>query len=206
MAPPQKKGYCCMKVKKSLSLLLCTALALALLAGCSKKSAGGSSGSASGSGSGAGGPFSSFTADTLDGGTFSQDEIQAKDLTIINFWGMFCNPCRAEMPDLAAYAKALPDNVQLITICIDALDDLEGTQEFLDSCGYEGVTLVNGDETFISIASTIQAFPTTVFVNSQGEIVGDTIEGNWGNLAESYTEAANKVLKAEGKAEFSLEE
>ena len=34
------------------------------------------------------------------------------------------------MPDLAAYAKALPDNVQLITICIDALDDLEGTQAY----------------------------------------------------------------------------
>ena len=50
------------------------------------------------------------------------------------------------MPDLAAYEKALPDNVQLITICIDAGNDWEGTKAFLDSCGYEGVTIVGGDE------------------------------------------------------------
>ena len=117
---------------------------------------------------------------------------------------MFCGPCRAEMPDLAAYEKALPENVQLITICIDAGNDLEGTRDFLTSCGYEGVTLISGDEALASVVNTVQSFPTTVFVNSRGEVKGTPIIGMQPDLSEAYTTAANKVLSEEGKAEISL--
>ena len=37
----------------------------------------------------------------------------AKDVTVINFWALSCGPCIVEMPDLAEFAGALPDNVQL---------------------------------------------------------------------------------------------
>ena len=208
-----------MRTKKWTALLLGVILALAVLTGCSGDAAGGPGDTTGGSGDAAGVSgdaagssddaagisFSSFTADTLDGETFTQDDIKDKDITIVNFWGMFCNPCRAEMPDLAAYAKALPDNVQLITICIDALDDLEGTKEFLASSGYEGVTLLDGDESFEAILYSQILFPTTVFVNSEGEIVGEKIEGRRPDLAEVYTAAVNKVLKEAGKAEISVE-
>ena len=79
-----------MKKKTLPALLLAGLLALGMLAGC----AGGE----------AEGDLSSFTAATLDGGSYNQDGIKAKDVTVINVWGMFCGPCRAEMPDLAAYA------------------------------------------------------------------------------------------------------
>lgn len=177
--------------KKRMVLLLSAVLLLSVLAGCSREEP-------------AAGTFSSFTANTLDGGTFTQDDITSKDLTIINYWGMFCSPCRAEMPDLAAYAKALPDNVQLITICIDASDDPEGTKEFLNACGYEGVTLVSGDASFTSLMNQVQAFPTTIFVDSRGEVAGDSIIGGQPDLAAVYTAAANKILKAAGKAELNL--
>lgn len=182
-----------MKAKKWMILLLTAVLALSALTGCSEEET-------------AAGSYSSFTAGTLDGGTFTQDDIKSKDLTIINYWGMFCGPCRAEMPDLAAYAKALPENVQLITICIDASDDLEGTREFMNSCGYEGVTLVSGDEALASVVNQVQSFPTTIFVSSKGEVIGDTIIGMQPDLAAAYTSAANKALKAEGKAEISVAE
>lgn len=178
-----------MKAKKWMILLLSLVLALSALSGCS---------------SGGTGSFSSFTGSTLDGGTFTDKDIKAKDLTIINFWGMFCGPCRTEMPDLAAYEKALPDNVQLITICIDAGNDWEGTKAFLDSCGYEGVTIVGGDESLSAVVTSVQSFPTTVFVNSKGEVKGSSIIGMQTDLAEAYTTAANKVLSEEGKAEISL--
>ncbi len=180
-----------MKAKKRMILLLSLVLALSALSGCS--------GDGGGTGS-----FSSFTGSTLDGGTFTDKDIKSKDLTIINFWGMFCGPCRAEMPDLAAYEKALPDNVQLITICIDAGNDWKGTKSFLDSCGYEGVTLVGGDESLSAVVTSVQSFPTTIFVNSRGEVKGSSIIGMQPDLAEAYTTAANKVLSEEGKAEISL--
>ena len=180
-----------MKAKKWMILLLSLLLASSILSGCSNDDA-------------TTGSFSSFTGYTLDGETFTQDDIKSKDLTIINYWGMFCGPCRTEMPDLAAFEKALPDNVQLITICIDAGNDWEGTKAFLDSCGYEGVTIVGGDESLSAVVTSVQSFPTTVFVNSKGEVKGSSIIGMQPDLAEAYTTAANKVLSEEGKAEISL--
>lgn len=94
-----------MKCKKALALLLAAVLTAGIPAGC-----------ASSASSGSERRLGSFQAVTLDGGTFTQADIAGKDVTIINFWGTFCAPCIAEMPDLAAFAKALPDNVQLITV------------------------------------------------------------------------------------------
>ena len=34
-----------------------------------------------------------FTAKTLGGGTFTQEDIAAKDVTVINFWSLLCGYC-----------------------------------------------------------------------------------------------------------------
>ena len=180
-----------MRIKKWAALLLGLVLAAGLLTGCS-------------SGDGEGG-LPAFTANTLEGGTFTQDDIAAKDVTIVNFWGTFCGPCLMEMPDLAAYAKSLPDNVQLITICVDAQGNQETAQALLEQAGFEGITLVSGDENFDQIVQTVQAVPTTFFVNSRGEQVEqNTILGAQADLAASFTAGVNRVLRADGKAEIQL--
>ena len=180
-----------MRIKKWAALLLGLVLAAGLLTGCS-------------GGDGEGG-LPAFTANTLEGGTFTQDDIAAKDVTIVNFWGTFCGPCLMEMPDLAAYAKFLPDNVQLITICVDGIGNEESAREILRSAGFEGITLLDGDEAFRAFAGVVQAVPTTVFLNSRGEQVEqNTILGAQADLAASFTAGVNRVLRADGKAEIQL--
>ena len=39
-----------------------------------------------------------FTAQTLDGGTFSEKDLTGKDLTVINIWQTTCAPCIEELP------------------------------------------------------------------------------------------------------------
>ena len=63
--------------------------------------------------------LTSFIADTLEGGTFTQDDLAAKDLTVMYVWSTTCGYCVDEMPELAEFAATLPDNVQLITYCAD---------------------------------------------------------------------------------------
>lgn len=178
-----------MKIKRIFSLLLALLIFSMTLAGCS-------------SGEGAG----SFSANTLDGGTFTQKDIADKDLTVINFWGTFCSPCIAEMPALAEFEKALPDNVQLITICIDAQGNEQTAKDLLSQAGYEGVTLTGGDDGFNKMLDDIQAVPTTIFVGPDGKQVGKEIVGGPEDLSGTYLAAINKALKASGKAEISLEE
>ena len=91
------------------------------------------------------GSLKSFSAESLEGEAFSEEEIQGKDVTIINFWALTCPPCIAEMPELAALEKALPENVQLITVCLDGAGDKESTKSILEDAGFEGVTLITGD-------------------------------------------------------------
>ena len=144
----------------------------------------------------------SFTAVTLDGGEYTADDFSEADVTVINIWSTTCGPCIREMPEIAEYEKTLPDNVKLITWCLDGAYDSEYTKELLSSLGYEGITLIGGDGDLEKMYFDIMYTPTTLFVDSDGNIVGEALIGSPEKLAETYTELINKTLKALGKEEM----
>lgn len=152
------------------------------------------------------GSLKSFSAGTLDGGSFTQEDIAAKDVTVINFWSLTCGPCIAEMPDLAAFAKALPENVQVITVCLDGAGNEDIAKNVLAEAGYEGVTLISGDGDLSALCGNLRYTPTTIMADSEGRLVGDAIIGGQKDLSGTFLEAVNASLRAAGKAEISLEE
>lgn len=208
-----------MKRTRGLCVLLGWLLILGALAGCggerasdqppqgepaaARESAGGEE--PSGGGEDAGLSLGDFTAGTLDGGSFTQEDIAGRDATVINFWSLTCAPCISEMPDLAAYERALPDNVGLITVCLDGWGNEAYAQQILDQAGFEGVTLISGDGGLARLCGELLYTPTTVFVDSRGALVGDALVGGQRDLFEAYTAAVNQVLEAGGKAAISVE-
>ena len=150
------------------------------------------------------GGLPAFTANTLEGGTFTQDDIAAKDVTIVNFWGTFCGPCLMEMPDLAEFAGALPDNVQLVTVCLDGNGNEDTAREVLEKAGFEGVTLISGSGDLLDLSRNLMYTPTTVFVDGEG-MVADAVIGGQEDLSGTFLAAVNAVLEGSGKAEISLE-
>ena len=215
-------------MKNKITLLLCAAASIALLTtGCAQKpnppaassqpaqsqpsQSGQSSQSSSGADSPAGtasmlGSLQSFTALTLDGETFTQDDIAAKDITVLNFWALTCPPCIAEMPELASFAGALPDNVQMVTVCLDGSGNEEMVSSILDEAGFSGVTLVAGDGDLAALAGNLMYTPTTLVADSAGTLMGDPIIGGQKDLPRTFLAAVNDALQAGGKAEVSLEE
>lgn len=205
-----------MKNKKLFALLLCAVLAIGTLAtGCSggktppansDKPTQSENGGNTSVGTAAGlGSMKSFTAVTLDGSSFTQEDIAAKDVTIINFWSLMCGPCVDKMPDLAALDKALPDNVRMVTVCLDGESSEESAKSILSEAGYEGITLLSGDGDFKGVCDNIQYTPTTIIVDAGGNLVGDAIIGGQEDLSGTFLTAVNAALKASGKAEISLE-
>ena len=153
-------------------------------------------------------PFSNlneFQALALDGSTITQDDFSDKDITVINFWALSCGPCLAEMPDLAALEKALPDNIQLMTVCLDGNGNEEYVEYVLDQTGFEGTTLLAGDGDLLVLCQELQYTPTTVLVDSEGNTVGEAIIGGKENLAEFYTACINSALTDMGKDEISID-
>ena len=150
------------------------------------------------------GTLASFTAGTLDGGTFTQDDIMAKDVTVINFWALSCGPCIVEMPDLAEFAGALPDNVQVVTVCLDGNGNEDTAREVLEKAGFDGVTLISGSGDLLDLSRNLMYTPTTVFVDGEG-MVADAVIGGQEDLSGTFLAAVNAVLEGSGKAEISLE-
>lgn len=77
------------------------ALAALLLAACGGASAGGE-------GIGEGQRAPDFRLETLDGGQMSLRD-QRGQVVLINFWATWCDPCRAEFPDIQAVYEARRD-------------------------------------------------------------------------------------------------
>lgn len=140
----------------------------------------------------------SFSAETLDGGSFSQKDFRKYDVTMINIWSITCSPCRGEMPALAELASSLPDNVRIITVSLDGKSGEQRTREFMDEAGFKGITLVTGDGDLQRLMDSIQYMPTTIFVDSTGRNIGEAVIGAPPDPAGFYTKKINIALEETG--------
>lgn len=52
-------------------------------------------------------PAPDFTVEVIDGGSFTLSEARGRPV-VLNFWASWCGPCRAEIPDISAFADANP--------------------------------------------------------------------------------------------------
>ena len=122
------------------------------------------------------------------------------DVTAINIWSTTCGPCIREMPELAEFADSLPDNLRIMTWCIDAeySPDAGQISDFLSECGFTGVTLTSGDGDLSALLNELMYTPTTVFVDGAGNLLCEPVIGA-GDIAENYTIAFNEGLKKLGK-------
>ena len=135
-----------------------------------------------------------FTAKNLHGQTVTNEIFASKKITVVNIWGTFCPPCIGEMPELGEWAKNFPADAQLIGIVCDAEDgspQIQDAQEILRDAGADFVNIVL-DAELMKFLNAVEAVPTTIFVNSKGEVVGKAIIGA---DVEGYKNELARLLK-----------
>ncbi len=124
--------------------------------------------------------FPEFTTRDMNNDEISSDYFSQADLTVVNFWGTFCGPCINEMMVLAEWNEELPDNVQLLGVAVDVHsrydEEFELAEKIIDQTGV-GYTNIMINKDFAPIADDLVFVPTTIFVDSEGNIVGDAISG-----------------------------
>jgi peroxiredoxin len=85
----------------------------------------------------------------------------------LNFWGAWCPPCRAEMPDIqTAYEELEPRGLTLLAISLG-----DKPSEALDFAALNGVTfdiLLDPDRSLTSPTYPIYNFPTHIFIDENG--------------------------------------
>ena len=142
-----------------------------------------------------------FTTTDMEGNIVTQEIFADYDLTVVNLWATWCGYCIEEMPELAKFKDMLPENVNFITLCEDAHLDMDLANEILTVSGANFQTLINTQEIYDQFFYLITAFPTTVFLNSEGVLVGTPIIGvpSLENPAEAYYAYTMEVLEEMGK-------
>ena len=155
-------------------------LAALLLTGCAQKETGQETGQDAGEEKG--GVLSSFTATDLEDNEVSQEILADYDLTLVNVWATFCGPCLREMPSLGELAAEYqPQGVNIIGIVSDTLtsegeldeDQVDLARDLVEETKAEYTHLLPSQDLF-GLLGQIYAVPTTFFVDSEGNQVGDT--------------------------------
>ncbi len=175
---------------KKLFIIICAAL---LMTGC-----GGSADKTESSGTAQASPVAknipNFTAKTITGETVTNEIFAAKKISVVNIWGTFCPPCIAEMPELGEMARNLPENAQIIGFVCDASEESSQIKKAVQITKEANANFVNiiPDAQLMKFMENVEAVPTTIFVNSKGEVVGRAIIGA---DVEAYKDELEKLLK-----------
>ena len=145
------------------------------------------------------GHLAEFKATDIDGKEVTQNIFENYDITMVNIWTTWCGYCVEEMPELQKLYENLPEKTNLISICGDGAEELELTKRILTESGVKFNTLLGNEELKKILLDNISSFPTTIFVDSFGNIIGDPILGAPGageDIVESYKNAINEALKS----------
>lgn len=121
-----------------------------------------------------------FSTTDMDGNKVTNDTFADYDLTVVNFWATYCNPCIDELPELAEWKKELPDNVNLIGLLVDVdekgSDQYKLAEKIIKETGEDYQHLIATEE-FDDMISNLVGVPTTFFVDSTGKIIGEPFAG-----------------------------
>ena len=119
----------------------------------------------------------SFSSKTIGGQDIDSSVFQDNKLTMVNIWATWCGPCVNELPELQKLYENLPEGVGMLGICTDGADEAEMAKKILEKAGVKYDNVAANEEMTSGFLANIQAYPTTIFVDSEGNIVGDPYEG-----------------------------
>jgi len=114
---------------------------------------------------------------------------------MINFWATWCPPCVGEMPDLGKLGRNMPEDTQLIGLLLDGTTagEIREAKSILARANADFLQILPNGE-MNPVLNNITAIPTTIFVDSDGRIVGNPIVG--ARSESSYRSAIETALKS----------
>lgn len=129
------------------------------------------------------GVFKGFKGKDLDGNDVDDSLFTKNKVTVVNFWFSGCKPCVGELSKLNELNEKLKEmGGEVVGINTDTLDNNEAgikeAKEILKAQGasYKNLTF-DSNSTVGKYAGNIMAFPTTVLVDKDGNIVGEPFMG-----------------------------
>lgn len=117
-------------------------------------------------------PFD-FSLTSIDGKTLTKADYEGKVL-VVDIWGTWCPPCRAEVPHFIELQKELGDQgLQIVGINYengDTPEDIIKTIEGFTADVPINYPLMLGDDATREQVPGFKGFPTTIFIDRTGKV------------------------------------
>jgi len=134
-------------------------------------------------------PVPPISLPTPDGDMISLDDFPGQ-VVFVNFWGTYCPPCVAELPDLQEVYDELKDE-GFVIIGLNAEEKPEKVKTFVRENGITFPIVISDDATVNAIFG-LKHMPTTWFIDKNGILRGK-IEGQMNK--EMALKIAHKLLE-----------
>jgi len=118
-----------------------------------------------------------FALLNLDGETVNLSDFRGKSV-LINFWAIWCPPCRNELPLIQEYADLFED--ELVVLAINTAEDRTNVFHFAQEFDYD-LTFLLDTSGEVATKYRVRGLPTSYFIDADGFISGVYI----GELSES---------------------
>ena len=148
--------------------------------------------------------FMTLDTETLEGQPFTSEEFSGSRLTMVNVWETTCPACLGEMPALQKISSQYdPAEFRIVGVCADAVDSdfsvNAGRHEkaigLMKDAGVTFTNLIPSADLSKFIDATVAGFPTSFFVNNNGEVIAVSVgakdEKDW----KTYIDTQLSALK-----------
>ncbi len=88
---------------------------------------------------------------------------------VVNKWGSWCAPCRAEFP--ALQRQSVEQGKRIAFLGVDGQDNNESARKFLAQFPVAYPSYIDGDLSIARSFGAVQGFPSTVFYDRKGKVV-----------------------------------
>jgi thiol-disulfide isomerase/thioredoxin len=122
--------------------------------------------------------------DPKTGKAMSLSALRGKPV-FINFWGTWCPPCRAEMPEMQRLYNQYGGQMEFVGVSMGPRDSASLVESFVNAAGYNWL-FVQDDSYDVAIRYQVMAVPSSYFVGPDGIIKAIHVGGMNGPQMEGY--------------------
>lgn len=112
-------------------------------------------------------PAPLFTLHDPKGVEYALEDLRGQ-VVLVNFWATWCEPCRAEMPELDALAHEYRDTGFRV-LAVNVLEEPDAIQRFGEELGL-GLPLLVDRSGEVYKAYNVQGLPTSYLIDAEGVI------------------------------------
>ena len=125
----------------------------------------------------AGSPLSSaavapdFTSRDVSGRTFRLSDHLGKEVILLDFWATYCEPCKAEFPQLGAlYERERKKGLIVVGVSMDGPETMAELPAFVRRMGIDFPIVVDEDSRIASLYNPKKSMPMSVLIDRTGHI------------------------------------